>query len=105
MSKVERDSNIRSHNAVLGYLPGSRQDAFDYCPVETSSSPKLQTPTPETPDCRRWSTKHGPPTDAGAGSRTASPRLPKRPQLVAYAGSPGVRRQIGERLPVLSLSS
>jgi hypothetical protein len=29
-------------------------------------------------------------------------RLPKRPQLVAYAGSPCVRRQIGERAPVLS---
>jgi hypothetical protein len=29
-------------------------------------------------------------------------RLPKRPQLVAYAGSPCVRREIGERAPVLS---
>jgi hypothetical protein len=29
-------------------------------------------------------------------------RLPKRPQLVAYAGSPGVGRQIDERPPVLS---
>jgi hypothetical protein len=77
MSKVERASNIRCHWAVLMIWAFGEDSSghMDWTSSGGNVSPRKlpDADTPKAPYCRRCTTQHGPPTDAGADEYRRQP--------------------------------